>query len=380
MMHYYHFGIHLVSLKILLFCLLEGIKILGKEFFKRLILKKNIPYCLSLKAASTLWNKYPDNGNLTLHIQFASQALSTTCVVSGTPECEDDNLCFQFPISLVYPSLHEIENFIFELDYAATGIYIWASTDNSCSGDIDDTCIDSFYQPVDGILLDDVSLTCTIPGVTGIEVKQTHRCEYEFSLETTEDFSASSIKWFLGEGLTFESDEKIQVKEFQEEGIYDIIVLIRDENGCCKLLKTTVTCGEVVCDYHICWSENFVPAGMPFNQTIQSLERLEGYTVINNQGVEEKISLFSSPGIDPGGNYEYIFDVFAESLESNFGVAIADIHSLHPNLDCAKGTQQMPGFYVENSPVPIVNFYGHKYGYQNFDLEEHKTPFQVICE
>ncbi len=82
----------------------------SEGFFQRVVTNPNTTYCFSVDVASTAWENQPNNGNLTLHVQFDS-SLPTECSTfegQTAPVCNQDAVCVDIliPDSYEYPNLY----------------------------------------------------------------------------------------------------------------------------------------------------------------------------------------------------------------------------------------------------------------------------------
>lgn len=291
-------------------------------------------YCLSYDVSSTVFGSSPDNGNLTVVSQIGS-TLAPTCdnpELGSLPDCSTSDFCYStsVPNSAVYPN--EV-NVTVPLDQGVNGdgLYFWVRTDLVQVGG------------TTGVFIDNVVLTCSNNLITGITADQLRDCTYNFAIQLAGDVTIDQIQWNFGDGSSSMSRQPTHT--YASSGNYQVSVTTVDDEGCCNVLTTQVSCDQEAknCAYYLCHTDFYHEFGCSC-----------GVTVSNN-GVIQDIPFTDCVSNNSYGIYDLIneFEIIAATLGVEFRTSYPEIKT------CTKGDADLPiGYFFIDSGIQFLTLYG----------------------
>jgi hypothetical protein len=312
-------------------------------------LKADQKYCFSVDAAGTDHESVGgDNGDLTMHIMFYNEVIDLTCgfpTPNSYPKCQPGAHCIDIGISNanVYPDfVAYTESFTPSVDYHY--MYTWTSSSNFVTNN----------PTAEGAIIDNFALTCENQDLQGAISTMIGSCEYQFEPDIANISVIAEIEWDFGDGnFSTLIDPK---HKYANSGTYNVVVNIKDVNGCCATAETIVVC-DPTNTFHLCWSHNFDNNMQRFND--------ESYIGLR---VEEGNSSVVDYPYYPGGTsistkHMEIYGHLVGTLSSVYGIPAADIDHSSNMHGCNKGGVAVAACYVVNnaplSQITKISMYGN---------------------
>jgi len=192
-----------------------------------------------------------------------------------TPESNPDwfeNSLFLDVITLDESTYFEPQNLSkFTIPFTADQDYtqLWLFTEYLYNDDIFTNC---------GVMIDNVKLTAKTNAIEEISYEELEENVFSFNAESLED--NLSYYWDFGNGIT--STEANPTIEYTE-GLYELSLVIVDENGACAVLDTQINVGDQefveTCNYEMCLDASGIPTLASIELVLPTGESL----TINNE-------------------------------------------------------------------------------------------------
>ena len=202
------------------------------------------------------------------------------------------------------------------------------------------THISSDNSFIDGILIDNVVLTCTSTQVQGIDVTELGQCGFSFQPRIGGTLNVLNFEWDFGDGNS--STEENPSHNYEVDGTYIVTLTLTDSRGCCTTVTTAVDCNNAPCLNYVCWDE------------LQEMRFFEGFRLAGYPDLP-----FDNP-ILIEGNYHEIRDEMLQIMDNypigsiNYGTFIEEYNG----IDCTKLGYPVPGYFFLESPTEFVEFFG----------------------
>ncbi len=90
---------------------------------------------------------------------------------------------------------------------------------------------------------------------------------------------------------------------------------------------------------------------------MQNVNRISGFTLIDENNVEQNIELFS-PHINNNGGYYQLYDAIKDYLILNHGFTLSQFKEMDPEISCHKNGEPTVGYFIEQSHIKLVSIDG----------------------